>query len=77
MSALTDSDKETIRRILEEDWVEDCVRQEWDRCLDAVSEDYVYMVPGPDGEPFEIISYGADGEPDGEGENADISSLSP
>jgi general secretion pathway protein G len=35
---------------------------------------YVFLAPGPDGEAFEIISYGADGEPGGEGENADISS---
>jgi general secretion pathway protein G len=35
---------------------------------------YVYLIPGRDGEPFEIISYGADGEPGGEEERADISS---
>jgi len=45
MSALTDSDKETIRRLLEEEWVQGCVRQEWNRCLDIMSDDYVYMVP--------------------------------
>lgn len=33
---------------------------------------YAYMVPGPKGQPFEIICYGADGEPGGEGEAADI-----
>ena len=33
---------------------------------------YAYLVPGPRGQPFEIVSYGADGEPGGEGENADI-----
>ena len=36
---------------------------------------FVYMVPGPDGTPYEILSYGSDGEPGGEGEAADISSL--
>jgi general secretion pathway protein G len=34
---------------------------------------YVYLNPGRDGKP-EVISYGADGSPGGEGENADISS---
>jgi general secretion pathway protein G len=35
---------------------------------------YVYLSPGMGGDPFEIVSYGADGEPGGEGEDADISS---
>ncbi|MBM4142941.1 MAG: type II secretion system protein GspG [Lentisphaerae bacterium] len=35
---------------------------------------YLYLVPGQDGAPYEIVSYGADGEPGGEGEDADISS---
>ncbi len=42
-------------------------RDPWDR-------EYVYLVPGPPGFAYEIICYGADGEPDGEGEDADISS---
>lgn len=42
--------------------------------MDPWQNDYVYMVPGSHGERFEIISYGADGEPGGEGVNADISS---
>ena len=33
--------------------------------------DYVYLSPGVHG-PFDIISYGADGIPGGEGENKDI-----
>ncbi len=33
---------------------------------------YVYLVPGRDGSPFQIISYGADGEPGGEGRDAEI-----
>ena len=37
--------------------------------------EYVYIVPGSKGADYEIISYGADGEPGGEDENADISSL--
>ena len=42
--------------------------------LDPWSHDYVYLVPGPQGEKFEIISYGSDGDQGGEGEAADISS---
>ena len=37
---------------------------------------YVYFVPGRHKEPFEIVSYGADGQPGGEDENADLSSSS-
>lgn len=35
---------------------------------------YIYLSPGRSGESYEIISYGKDGEPGGEGEAADISS---
>ena len=42
--------------------------------VDPWNRDYIYLVPGPTGEPFLIISYGSDGEPGGEGEDADISS---
>ena len=38
------------------------------------NNDYIYLVPGRNGEPYELISYGSDGEPGGEGEAADISS---
>jgi len=41
---------------------------------DPWKHDYVYLLPGPPGFAYEIVSYGADGEPDGEGEDADISS---
>jgi general secretion pathway protein G len=34
---------------------------------------YIYEYPGPDGEDsFLIMSYGKDGQPEGEGENADV-----
>jgi general secretion pathway protein G len=33
-----------------------------------------YLVPGPSGTPFEVVSLGADGQPGGQGEAADISS---
>ena len=41
---------------------------------DPWGRDYIYLAPGRHGEPFEIISYGSDGEPGGEGDAADISS---
>lgn len=41
---------------------------------DPWKHDYIYLVPGRKGEPYEIMSYGGDGEPGGEGEAADISS---
>lgn len=45
--------------------------------LDPWGNDYIYYVPGRHSEAFEIVSYGADGQPDGEDENADISSSMP
>ena len=38
---------------------------------DPWGNDYVYVAPGEHGD-FDLSSYGADGQPDGEGENADI-----
>ncbi|MBR2642081.1 MAG: type II secretion system major pseudopilin GspG [Lentisphaeria bacterium] len=38
---------------------------------DPWGNDYVYVSPGEHGD-FDLSSYGADGQPDGEGENADI-----
>ena len=35
---------------------------------------YIYLTPGRQGETFEIISYGSDGEPGGEDEAIDLSS---
>lgn len=42
---------------------------------DAWNHDYVYVIPGPGSEPYEIISLGADGAEGGEKYNADLSSL--
>ncbi|MFW5752796.1 MAG: type II secretion system major pseudopilin GspG [Planctomycetota bacterium] len=36
---------------------------------------YAYVVPGPDGHYYEIVSYGADGMAGGTGEDADLSSI--
>ena len=41
---------------------------------DPWGNDYLYFVPGRSREPFEVVSYGADGQPGGEDEAADISS---
>jgi len=41
---------------------------------DPWGKDYVYISPGSENREYEIISYGADGEPGGEGNNADIES---
>ncbi len=41
---------------------------------DPWKNDYIYIVPGRNNEPYEIISYGSDGEPGGTGDAADISS---
>lgn len=40
---------------------------------DPWSKEYVYLAPGTEHE-YDIISYGADNEPGGEGNNADIES---
>jgi len=45
-----------------------------DKLIDPWSHPFLYVSPGPNGHPYEVISYGADGQPGGEGENADLSS---
>lgn len=47
-----------------------------DQLIDPWGNPYYLLVPGPGNYPYEIVSYGADGEPGGEGENADLSSVS-
>ncbi|WP_417687802.1 type II secretion system major pseudopilin GspG [Pseudidiomarina sp.] len=39
---------------------------------DPWGNDYVYRMPGDDGAPFTLLSYGADGQAGGEENNADI-----
>jgi general secretion pathway protein G len=41
---------------------------------DPWGKDYVYRCPGTQGNDYEIMSYGADGQEGGEGKNADIKS---
>ena len=39
---------------------------------DAWGNDYVYAVPGKQGKPYDLMSYGADGKAGGEGADRDI-----
>ena len=45
-----------------------------DQLLDPWGKPYYLVTPGPDQRPYEVVSYGADAQPGGEGESADISS---
>ena len=47
-----------------------------DQLIDPWGAPYLFTVPGPGGHPYEVISYGADGQPGGDAgsEAADISS---
>lgn len=40
--------------------------------MDPWGNDYVIRVPGTEGRDFDVVSLGADGQPGGEGEDADI-----
>ena len=40
--------------------------------MDPWGKAYIYTVPGEDGDPYGMMSYGLDGEPGGEGENEDV-----
>ncbi len=42
--------------------------------LDPWERPYLYITPGPEGHPYEVLTYGADGQPGGEDEDADVSS---
>jgi general secretion pathway protein G len=48
-----------------------------DKLTDPWGKPYLYITPGPSGHPFEVITYGADGQPGGESgsEDADLSSV--
>ncbi len=46
------------------------------KLLDPWNNPYLYVIPGPAGHPFEVVSYGADGQPGGAHDAADISSVS-
>ena len=40
--------------------------------MDPWGHEFVYLTPGPQGSSYEIISYGADGQEGGTGEDADL-----
>ncbi len=42
--------------------------------VDPWKRPYWFLTPGPGARPYEILSYGADGAPGGDGENADVTS---
>ncbi len=42
--------------------------------LDPWGHPYIYRVPGDNGQPYALLSYGKDGQPGGEGDNEDITS---
>ncbi len=46
-----------------------------DQLLDPWNNPLVIVVPGPNGHPYEILTYGADGQPGGQGEAADLTSI--
>jgi len=46
--------------------------QSTDALLDPWGNKYILVIPGQKNADFDIVSYGADGKPGGEGENADI-----
>jgi general secretion pathway protein G len=43
--------------------------------VDGWDNPYIYLIPGRENQPFEILSYGADGIEGGSGVNADISNV--
>jgi general secretion pathway protein G len=45
------------------------------KLLDPWSKPYQYLIPGPNGMPYEVVTFGADGQQGGTGENADVSSV--
>jgi general secretion pathway protein G len=40
--------------------------------LDPWGRPYLYRVPGTQGQPYDLVSYGRDGKPGGRGEDADL-----
>ena len=56
-----------------ENWREGGYIEKGKIASDPWGNDYIYLSPGSHGD-YDIISYGADGEPGGEGDNKDIKS---
>lgn len=47
-----------------------------DQLMDPWKRPFVFVSPGPDGHPYEVLSLGGDGQPGGDGEDQDVSSVS-
>lgn len=45
------------------------------KLIDPWGNPYLYVIPGPSGNAFEVLSYGSDGQPGGKGDAADVSSV--
>lgn len=45
-----------------------------DSLVDPWGRPFIYRMPGDDGREFELLSLGADGQPGGEGDDADVTS---
>ncbi|MFO0826735.1 MAG: type II secretion system protein GspG [Phycisphaerales bacterium] len=45
-----------------------------EQLLDPWNRPYLYLAPGPDGLPYEVVTLGADGVQGGRGEDADVTS---
>lgn len=66
--------KETERVLIHERIETGDYTPELDRIpRDAWGRPLLIQVPGPQGRPYHLVSYGADGTPGGRGRNADIS----
>ena len=53
-----------------EGYVKQLVKDPW-------GHDYVYLAPGANGTPYDLLSLGADGQPGGQGIDADLSARDP
>lgn len=47
------------------------------KLIDPWGNPYLYVIPGPTGNAFEVVSYGSDGQPGGKGDATDVSSVAP
>lgn len=57
-------------KVAEADWNPYVESQ--DELLDPWGRQYVLVIPGTKNVSFDVVSYGADGQPGGEGEDADV-----
>ena len=48
MGALSETDREGLRQIIENDWVEASLAHDWDTSLALCSQDFVYTAHLPD-----------------------------